>query len=48
MKAGNSMFTTHGDVCTMRIYDENENFIAGYNLRYDIPGIIKILKQTNR
>ena len=33
-------------ICAMCIYDENDNFLCGYNLRSDIPNIIRILKHS--
>jgi len=33
-------------ICSMVIYDDEDKKIIGYNLRYDIPEIIKILKKT--
>lgn len=42
------MFVSHGDTCSMSIYDENSVWIAGYNLNQDIPEIIKILRKAQR
>lgn len=34
------------EFCSMRIYDKNDKFLDGYNLNYDISGIIDILKKA--
>ena len=41
------MFTSlRGNVCSMGIYDENDQFIVGFNLDYKIQNIINVLKHT--
>jgi len=34
------------DSCSMSIYDKNDNFIRGYNFKYDLDEIIKIFKKA--
>ena len=34
------------EVCSMTIYDKNDNFIIGYNIKYDLNNIIDIFKKA--
>lgn len=40
------IFTSIPGNCSMRIFDENNEWVCGYNLSSDLPHIIKILKRS--
>jgi len=42
------MYSSCGEGCSMKIYDENDKYIIGYNLHSDIQEIIKILKYSQK
>lgn len=46
-RGGKIMFLSYPGICSMRIYDEKDFFIVGFNLRNDLPYLIKLFKYSN-
>jgi len=42
------MFVAKKGICSMVIYDDNGEWLTGFNLYQDIEGIIKILRKTQK